>query len=123
MEIAPDESSWIFGDSFGNSRKHVYINIHNAFPAIMTYLEGYDPKFLNNKEGIIALNSRLEEKGEKAQELRGKILMQFLLNLSGLADVYEQFGAVFNVAQMVHLLPHKRYELYMKVAERLDMII
>ena len=48
--------------------------------------------------------------------------MQFLLNLSGLADVYEQFGALVNFAQMFHLLPHERYELYMKDVERLDMI-
>ena len=47
--------------------------------------------------------------------------MQFLLNLSGLADVYGQFGAVVNVAQMFYLLPHERYELYMKDVEKLDM--
>ena len=34
----------------------------------------------------------------------------------------DHFGAVVNVAQMVHLLPHERYELYMKAVERLDMI-
>ena len=50
---------------FGNSRKHVDINIHHAFPAIMTWLEIYDPRCLNNKEKITALNARVEKKGEK----------------------------------------------------------
>ena len=52
---------------FGNSRKHVYINIHHAFPAIMTCLERCDPRCLNNKEGITALNARVEEKREKSK--------------------------------------------------------
>ena len=88
----------------------------------MTCLERCDPRCLSNKERITAVNAGVEEKGGKAQELKGKILiMQFLLNLSGLADVYGQFGAVVNVAQMFHLLPHERYELYMKDVEKLDM--
>ena len=75
---------------------------------------------IKNKEGITAPNARVHEKGDNAPELKGKILnVHFLLNLSGLADAYGQFGAVVNVAQMVHLLPHERYELYMKAVEHL----
>lgn len=34
-------------------------------------------------------NARVREKGDKARELKGKILnMHFLLNLPGLADAY-----------------------------------
>lgn len=66
-------------------------------------------------------DSRAREKGDKAKELKGKILnVHFLLNLSGMADIYEQFGAVVNVAQMVHLLPHERYQLYMDAVDKLD---
>ena len=68
---------------------------------------------------IANADSRAREKGDK--ELKGKILdVHFLLNLSGLADVYEQFGAIVNIAQMVHLLPHERYELYMDAVDKLD---
>ena len=75
---------------------------------------------IKKAEGITAPNARVREKGDKARELKGKILnVHFLLNLSGLADAYGQFGAVVNVAQMVHLLPHERYELYMKAVEHL----
>ena len=65
MEIAPDESTGFSETQFGNSRKHIDINIHHAFPAIMTWLEIYDPRCLNNKEEITALNARVEKKGEK----------------------------------------------------------
>ncbi|CAL4121155.1 unnamed protein product, partial [Meganyctiphanes norvegica] len=109
---------------FANSRRQVYINIQHEFPAIMTCLEDQILDALKNREGITAPNAKVREKGDKARELKGKILnVHFLLNLSGLADAYGQFGAVVNVAQMVHLLPHERYELFMKAVERLaDMI-
>ena len=37
--------------------------------------------------------------------------------LSGLADVYSQFGVVVNISQLVHLLPHERYERFMKAVD------
>ena len=65
--------------------------------------------------------AKTREKGDQARELKGKILnVHFLLNLSGLADAYGQFGAVINVAQMVHLLPHERYEMYMNAVGKLE---
>ena len=86
----------------------------------MTCIENMILDAIKNTEGITAPNARVHEKGDKARELKGKILnVHFLLNLSGLADAYGQFGAVVNVAQMVHLLPHERYELYMKAVEHL----
>lgn len=44
----------------------------------------------------------------------------FLLTLSALADTYSQFGVVVNIAQMVHLLPHKRYELFVEAVEHFE---
>ena len=99
---------------FANSRRKVYTNIHHEFSAIMTCLE---TDIIN---AIANPDSRAREKGYKAKELKGKILnVHILLNLSGLEDVYEQFGAIVNIAQMVHLLPHKRYELYMDAVDML----
>ena len=99
---------------FANSRRKVYTNIHHEFSAIMTCLETDIINAIENPD------SRAREKGDKAKELKGKILnVHFLLNLSGLADVYEQFGAIVNIAQMVHLLPHERYELYMDAVDML----
>ena len=56
-------------------------------------------------------SARAREKGDKTKQLKGKILnVRFLLTLSGLADIYEQFGIIVNISQMIHLLPHERLE-------------
>lgn len=54
--------------------------------------------------GMGASDSVVREKADKARELKGKILnLNFLLKLSGLVDIYETFGAIVQVTQMVHL--------------------
>ena len=105
-----------FSDTrFAKSRRKVYTNIHHEFPAIMTCLE---TDIIN---AIANADSRAREKGDKAKVLKGKILnVHFHLNLSGLADVYEQFGAIVNIVRMVYLLHHERYELYMDAVGKLD---
>ena len=43
-------------------------------------------------------NKDIREKADSARELKGKIMnTEFLLVLSGLCDIYEQFGAVVQV--------------------------
>ena len=98
---------------FANSRRQVYVNILHEFPAIVSCLE----EQITN--GVIPTsNARSREKAVKARELKGKILnVDFLLVLSGLADVYSQFGVVVNISQLVHLLPHERYERFMKAVD------
>ena len=60
-------------------------------------------------------DSKVRENADKAKELKGKILnLVFLLTLSGLVDIYEQFGAMVQITQMVHLLPHERLNLVNK---------
>ena len=87
---------------FANSRRQVYINIHHEFPAIMSCLEDQIMHAIKNTD------AKTREKGDQARELKGKFFnVHFLLNLSGLADAYRHFGAVVNVAQIVHLLPHE----------------
>eukprot|EP00112_Aurelia_sp_Birch-Aquarium-sp1_P002197 Seg1236.6 transcript_id=Seg1236.6/GoldUCD/mRNA.D3Y31 product="hypothetical protein" protein_id=Seg1236.6/GoldUCD/D3Y31 len=89
----------------------------------MTCLENQILQAARNKEGAEPADYKLREKGDKARELKGKILnAHFLLNLSGLADAYGQYGVVVNTAQMVHLLPHKRYELFMKAVNQFGKI-
>ena len=81
---------------FENSRRQVYVNIHHEFPAIMTCLE----QQIHEEEFESA---KAREKGDKAKELKGKIFnVRFLLTLSGLADIYEQFGIIVNISQMIH---------------------
>ena len=74
-----------------------------------------------NRSGLEAANTKLREKGDKAKELIGKIFnVDFLLTLSGLTDIYEKFGAIVQVTQMVHLLPHERLDAYNKAVKDLN---
>lgn len=98
---------------FANSRRQVYINIHHEFPAIISCLEEQILDGVKRNS-----DARAREKAHKARELKGKILnVYFLFLLSGLADLYGQFGVVVNIAQMVHLLPHERYELFVEAGD------
>ena len=67
---------------------------------------------VTNRSGEETSNAIIREKGEEAKTLKGKILnVDFLLLLSGLVDVYEQFGIIVQYTQKFHLLPHERYYL------------
>ena len=98
---------------FANSRRKVYLNIHHQLAPIMTCLNNFIEAAERNRVNLEASNSKAREKGDSAKELKGKILnVHFLLLLSGLADVYDQYGVVVNVAQKVHLLPHQRLDQF-----------
>ena len=97
-----------FSDTrFANSKRKVFKNIHHQFAAIMSCLEDQIQAGVRNRSGMEASDSKIREKADKAMELKGKVLnLSFLLKLSGLVDIYEQFGCIVQVTQMVHLLPH-----------------
>ena len=98
---------------FANSRRRVYQNIHHQLAPVMTCLDNHVKAAERNRWALEAADSKVRERGDAAKELIGKICnVKFLLSLSGLADVYDQYGAVVNVAQMVHLLPHERMDLF-----------
>ena len=83
---------------FANSKRLVYQIILDQFPAIMACLQHYIMEGERNRRGLEAFNRDIREKADKAMELKGKILnAEFLLLLSGLSDIYEQFGAVVQV--------------------------
>ena len=51
-----------------------------------------------NRSGCEASNKDIRDKGDTARELKGKIMnVEFLLLISELGDIYEQFGAVVQV--------------------------
>ena len=103
-----------FSDTrFAKSRRRVYQNIHQQFGPIMTCLEDHIKAADMNRLNLEAADSKVRERGAASKELKGQILnVKFLLSLSGLADMYDQYGAVVNVAQMVRLLPHERLDLF-----------
>jgi hypothetical protein len=103
---------------FANSRRKVYLNTRHSFAAIMTCLEQAileESKLNLNKKEDKDRAAKVREKALKCRQVKGKIMnTRFQLTLSSLADIYDQFGKVVNVAQMVHLLPHVRMDLYFK---------
>jgi hypothetical protein len=69
---------------------------------------------------VVAGHNHYLHKADKAKELIGKIFnLEFLLSLSGLSDIYEQFGVIVQMTQMVHLLTHERMYLYNKSVDNL----
>ena len=101
---------------FANSRRQVYINLHHDLPAIVTCLE---EKILLSCQN--PADGKLKEKANEAKQCLGKLLnVRFLLTLAGCADVYGQYGKIVNVAQMVNVLPHERFDLFMKEVSVLD---
>ena len=83
---------------FANSKSKVYQIILDQFPAIMVCLDHYIIEGEKNRSGLTASNKEIREKADTARELKGKIMnSEFLLVLSGLCDIYEQFGAVVQV--------------------------
>ena len=80
-------------------------NIHHQFAPIISCLDDKIEAGKNNRSGLEASDSKVRENADKAKELKGKILnLVFLLTLSGLVDIYEQFGAMVQIIQMVLLL-------------------
>ena len=83
---------------FANSKRRVYQVLLELFPAIMACLEHYILDGQRNRSGLEASNRDIREKADTARELKGKIMnAEFLLLLSGLCDIYEQFGRVVQV--------------------------
>ena len=63
-------------------------------------------------------DGKLTEKAREAKQLLGKLVnVHFLLRLSGCSDIYGQYGKIVNVAQIVNLLPHERYDKFMAEVE------
>ena len=57
----------------------------------------------------------------EANKFKGKLLnVRLLLTLAGCADIYNQYGTIVNVTQIVSLLPHERLDLFTKVVDVLQ---
>ena len=102
--------------TFANSCRQVYINIHHDLPAIIICLE--EKILLSHQDPS---DGKLREKASEAKNLKGKSLnVRFLLTLAGCADIYDQYGKIANVTQIVNLLPHERLGLFTKEVDVLQ---
>ena len=114
-----------FSDTrFANSKRKVFLNIHHQFAPIITCLDDEIDAGVRNMSGLEASDYKVREKADKAKELKGRIMnVLFLFTLSGLVDIYEQFGVIVQVTQMVHLLPHERLDMYNEAVKRMKNMV
>ena len=74
-----------------------------------------------NKNSTI---SKARDKSADAEQILKKICTKkFVLELSGISDVYDVFGKIVNICQEVDVLPYERFDKVNKaVAELKEMI-
>ena len=90
---------------FANSIRQVTINLRLDFAAVITCLL----KFERDLE-----NSTTTQNRDKLADVRRLLKLinnkQFTMELSGISDLYDQFGKLVNIVQQVNLLPWERYD-------------
>ena len=98
---------------FPNSVRAVFDTLIDDFPAVVKCLEG----IANNED----TGAEAHKKAADAEAISRKILSKsFILQLSGTADIYENFGHVANLAQVVDNLPYERYDNVMNAVDHFD---
>ena len=91
---------------FANSAAVVYFKMREEYPALVITLEEV-------KEDLFNGNSTERGKAEKAGEVQGGIMnYTFCLSLSALVDIYNIFGSISKILQIINLLPHERYQMF-----------
>ena len=99
---------------FANSIRGVTINIRKDFQAIVECLKTL---IKDHKDSTI---SKEREKAQNAERILRKICnKKFVLELSGISDIYEVFGKIVNTCQIVNILPYERYDSVNKAVDEL----
>ena len=99
---------------FANSVRFVVINIREDFEALVECLVKIQNQLRNssaNKD-----QEKFRDAGRLLNAIKNK---KFCMTLSGLTDIYNQFGCFVNIVQKVDILPHERYDAAMKVLDKM----
>ena len=89
---------------FANSIRNVTINIRKDFEVIVECLK----KLTIGKDSHA---SKIREKAQEAERILQKICnKKFVLQLSGISDIYDVFGKIVNTSQIVDMLPFERFD-------------
>ena len=68
---------------------------------VISVLENDITAELQNRSGCEAANSQVRKRGQEARQMKGALLNQTtLLQLAGLAEIYQVFGVIVNVVQV-----------------------
>ena len=101
---------------FPNSVRAVFDTLIDDYQAVVRCLED----IANNDDN----GSEARKRAADARGILRKICSKrFVLKLSSTSDVYEQFGFITNLCQIVDLLPHERYDNVMKAVGQFDKML
>ena len=99
---------------FANSVRFVVINVREDYESLLQCLTKIQDNLREASE------NKDQEKFRDAKRLHALIKnKRFCMILSGLTDVYDEFGAFVNTVQKVDILPHERYDNAMKVLDKM----
>ena len=102
---------------FPNSVRAVFDTLIDDFKPVVKCLEDIIENGENN--GLEARN-----RADEATAILRKVLSKsFVLRLSGTSNIYERFGFIANLCQVVDLLPYERYDNVMNGIEHFDEMI
>ena len=117
------------------------LNLKLAHPTTLseTRMANYKFVVLNNfvkdlKPIIIALetiqqekcagNSKERAEADVAAAYRSKIFTRkFILKVTGMSDIYNVYGNITNILQKVNVLPHEKYDMFVKLIDKLKMMV
>ena len=96
---------------FPNSVRAVFDTLIDDFKTVVMCLE----EILENCDNAV---SEGKKRADEAKTILRKIKSRsFVLQLSGTSDIYEHFGHITNLCQVVDVLPHERYDNVIKAVE------
>ena len=102
---------------FANSIRLVVINLRLDFEAVILSLQKIHESFGNSSDA-----KDVEKKNNAKRLLDVMLNKRFCLHLSGIADVYDMFGALVNVVQKVNILAHERYDNFVKIVDKMSLM-
>ena len=99
---------------FANSVRFVVINVRKDFETLVHCLVKIQNDLRNSS--VNKDQEKFRDAGRLHNSIKNK---KFCMTLSGLTDVYDQFGCFVNIVQKVDILPHERYDLAMRVLDKM----
>ena len=90
---------------FANAKRFVFRNFWEMIKPVISVLESDITAEITNRSGTEAADPLIRKRGKEAKQIKGLLLNQTtLLQLAGLAEIYQIFGVIVNVAQVIIMI-------------------
>ena len=101
---------------FPNSVRAVFDTLIDDFKAVVKCLEDIKAGEDNGSEA--------RKRADEAKGILRKVLSKsFVLQLSGTSDIYQNFGLIANLCQVVDQLPHERFDSVMAAVDNFEKMV